>query len=91
MVGVAYETRAHPEDACPEVEFDMCTPEQVPIPEGAKAVVVKGKETGGYWDQFFLKRFVCGTVMTILCRPTAMFPSSFTTAPASFAACGRRA
>lgn len=47
--GIAFETRAHAEDALPEVEFGMCKPEDVPIPEGAMAAVVKGKKTGSLY------------------------------------------
>lgn len=49
QAGISYETRAHPEEAIPEVEFGMCTKEQVPIPEGAKAVILKGKKTGNFY------------------------------------------
>lgn len=46
--GISYEAQEHAEDAIPEVAFGMCTPEQVPIAEGAKAAIVKGKKTGNY-------------------------------------------
>jgi Ala-tRNA(Pro) deacylase len=48
-VGIAFETRTHDAESIPEVEFGMCSPEEVPIPEGAKAIVVKGKKSGKFY------------------------------------------
>ena len=44
--GVDYDTRHHADNAHPEVEFGMCTVADIPIPYGAKAIVVKGKKSG---------------------------------------------